>query len=59
MSKLVSTVKSFGMNKSSKQAKFLTLSELRNRLEELENEEFILRVPLRMEEDDNANNTGY
>lgn len=59
MSKLVSTGKSFGMNKSSNQAKFLTLSELRNRLEELENEEFILTVPLKMQEDDNANITGY
>lgn len=47
------------MNKSSNQAKFLTLSELRNRLEELENEEFILTVPLKMQEDDNANITGY
>lgn len=41
------------------QAKYLTLSELRNCLKGLENEEFILTVPLKMEEDDNANNTGY
>ena len=51
--------KSFGMNKSGNQAKYLTLSKLRNCLEELENEEFILTVPLKMEEDDNANNTRY
>lgn len=53
------TEKSLGMNKSVNQAKYLTLSELRNCLKGLENEEFILTVPLKMEEDDNANNTGY
>ena len=57
MSKLVLTEKSSEINKSGNQAKYLTLSELRNCLEELENEEFILTVPLKMEEDDNANNT--
>lgn len=59
MSEIVLTGKSLGMNKSGNQAKYLTLSELRNYLEELENEEFILTVPLKMEEDDNANNTRY
>ena len=59
MSKLVLNGKSLEMNKSGNQAKYLTLFELRNCLEELENEEFILIVPLKMEEDDNANNTGY
>ena len=57
MSKIVLTGKSLGMNMSVNQAKYLTLSELRNCLEELENEEFILTIPLKMEEDDNANNT--
>ena len=47
------------MNKSGHQAKYLTLSELRNCLKGLENEEFILTVPLKTEEDDNAKNTGY
>lgn len=42
MSKLVLTEKSSEINKSGNQAKYLTLSELRNCLEELENEEFIL-----------------
>ena len=59
MSEIVLTGKSLGMNKSGNQAMYLTLSELRNYLEELENEEFILTVPLKMEEDDNANNTRY
>ena len=59
MSKIVLTGKSLRMNKSGHQAKYLTLSELRNCLKGLENEEFILTVPLKMEEDDNANNTGY
>ena len=59
MSKLDLNGKSLGMNKSGNQAKYLTLSELRNCLEELENEEFILTVPLKTEENDNANNTGY
>lgn len=59
MNKLVLNEKSLRMNKSGHQAKYLTLSELRNYLEELENEEFILTVPLKTEEDDNANNTGY
>ncbi len=59
MSKLVLNGKSLGMNKSGNQAKYLTLSELRNCLEKLENEEFILTVPLKTEENDNANNTGY
>ena len=59
MSKLDLTGKSLGMNKSGNQAKYLTLSELRNYLEELENEEFIITLPLKTEEDDNANNTGY
>jgi hypothetical protein len=59
LSKIVLTEKSLGMNKSVNQAKYLTLSELRNCLKGLENEEFILTVPLKMEEDDNANNTGY
>ena len=47
------------MNKSGHQAKYLTLSELRNCLEELENEEFILTVPLKTEEDNKKKNTGY
>ena len=59
MNKLVLNEKSLRMNKSGNQAKYLTLSELRNCLKGLENEEFILTVPLKMEEDDNANNTGY
>ena len=59
MNKLILTRKSSEMNESGNQAKYLTLSKLRNYLEELENEEFILTVPLKMEEDDNANNTGY
>ena len=59
LNKLVLNEKSLGMNKSGNQATYLTLSKLRNCLKELENEEFILTVPLKMEEDDNANNTGY
>ena len=59
MSKLVLNEKSLEMNKSSNQEKYFTLSELRNCLEGLGDEEFILTVPLKMEEDDNANNTGY
>lgn len=59
MSKLDLTGKSLELNKSGNHAKYLTLSELRNCLEELENEEFILTVPLKTEEDDNAKNTGY
>lgn len=59
MNKLVLNEKSLRMNKSGHQAKYLTLSELRNCLKGLENEEFILTVPLKMEEDDNANYTGY
>lgn len=59
LNKLVLNEKSLRMNKSGHQAKYLTLSELRNCLKGLENEEFILTVPLKMEEDDNANNTGY
>lgn len=59
MNKLVLNEKYLRMNKSGHQAKYLTLSELRNCLKGLENEEFILTVPLKMEEDDNANNTGY
>ncbi len=55
--KLISAEKPFEIRKNSKQAKYLTLSELHNYLEELRDEEFILTVPLKMDGDDNGDNT--
>lgn len=55
--KLISAEKPFEIRKNSKQAKYLTLSELHNYLEEWRNEEFILIVPLKMDGDDNGDNT--
>ena len=55
--KLISAEKPFEIRKNNKQAKYLTLSELHNYLEEWRNEEFILTVPLKMDGDDNGDNT--
>ena len=59
MSKLFLVEKPFEMSTDSNQAKYLTLPELRNCLEELGEEEFIVTVPLKMEGDDNGDDTRY
>lgn len=55
--KLISAEKPFEIRKNSNQAKYLTLSDIHNYLEELRNEEFILTVHLKMDGDDNGDNT--